>query len=342
MIKSITFTGERGYIGERWTEKDKPAKPKKTDCRYRKYSFETHRDVVDDEKFNDDMERYKEEMKTYRKVKNQYKVSCSEILVGRKFEFASDKINLIFGPNASGKTTIIKGIAAHAFCKDGFSSFVRPIDFRIGFGEKRAPEKYTAELLNLIGNTSSVVEWDGSPIYFHNFDNRPNYGSIGDLQGSIIENTAEELMYIMDKNQQSAGQTMFYQFHKLAGMMSRNVTYDDLLNKPYGKYGKSDKDNPWRLAYDAQEAYYRSFPMAYNPNGQNTYLFDEIDKSMDILNIHALYASILPGMMKKYNKQIIIISHSPIVLSDEVYNSDKYNFISMDEEYTEKCRKILS
>ena len=46
-------------------------------------------------------------------------------------------------------------------------------------------------------------------------------------------------------------------------------------------------------------------------------------------------------MLDKYGTQIIIISHSPIVLRDDIFKSDKYNFISMDEEYTQKCKKLI-
>ena len=39
-------------------------------------------------------------------------------LVGRKITFEKDKINVLFGPNASGKTTIIKTIARYCLCGD--------------------------------------------------------------------------------------------------------------------------------------------------------------------------------------------------------------------------------
>ena len=125
--------------------------------------------------------------------------------------------------------------------------------------------------------------------------------------------------------------------------MSKNITYKELLEDPKKRYGlRKDGNDSWKVAYNAQERYYRSFPMAFSEDGKNTYLFDEIDKSMDILNVHALYKDILPDIIDRFGKQIIIISHSPVVLLDEIYKSDKYNFISMDEEYTEKCRNLLT
>ena len=45
-------------------------------------------------------------MKEYNKNKNNYILGCSSNLIGKKFIFEDKKINVIFGPNASGKTTI--------------------------------------------------------------------------------------------------------------------------------------------------------------------------------------------------------------------------------------------
>ena len=343
MIKSLTFDGKSGYIGSKFTEEDKPIKPNKKDWRYQDGYI--HRNF-NEEKYEKDMARYKSEMDFYKKHVGKYKVSCSEILVGRTFTFESDKINLIFGPNASGKSTILKSIAAHAFCEDGFSKFLEPFDFNVSWWKIPESEKLNAyrdclrKRVDCFYGTSSIIEWDGSPIYFHNFENRRSYGNIGELTGSIIDDVGEEMMYILERGSISSSQNMFYQFSKLSNLMSKNITFEDILEIPKKKYSK-DKDDVWSIVYKVQEEYYKSFPMSYDRNGQNTYLLDEIDKSMDILNINELYTNILPKLLDKYGKQIIIISHSPIVLRDDIFKSDKYNFISMDEEYTQKCKKLI-
>ena len=344
MIKSLTFDGKSGYIGSKFTEEDKPIKPNKKDWRYQE--IYPHRNF-NEEKFEKDMTRYKSEMDFYKKHVGKYKVSCSEILVGRTFTFESDKINLIFGPNASGKSTILKSIAAHAFCKDGFSKFLEPYDFNIwniSESELDIYDTYRDALRKKIYTfygTSSIIDWDGSPIYFHNFENRRSYGSIGELTGSIIGSIDEEINYIMGRDRSSSSQNMFYQFSKLSKLMSKSITFEDILETPKKKYLNERVNENWSTVYKVQEEYYKSFPMSYDRNGQNTYLLDEIDKSMDILNVNELYTNVLPKMFDKYGTQIIIISHSPIVLRDDIFKSDKYNFISMDEEYTQKCKKLI-
>ncbi len=335
MIKSIIFDGKKGYIGERYGKSDKPEKPNRDDYYFKKYTHGMER-VVDEEKFQRSMEEYNNELSFYNAHKGEYKVACSELLVGRKFEFADDRINLIFGPNASGKTTILKGIASHALCEDGWSKFIEPINF-----DNDNPKKSLPSNIFKMCRTSNTVDWDGSPIYYHNFDGRREYGYIGDLTGSILGSLAEEMGYRMARDRFSKGQNMFYQISKLSKIMSKHVTYEDVLRPYKEKYGPGKANSCWSNCYQAQEDYFKSFPMAFDPNGQNTYLFDEIDKSMDILSIHLLYTKYLPDMMDKYGHQILIISHSPIVLRDEIYNSEKYNIISMDEEYTEKCKQLL-
>ena len=241
----------------------------------------------------------------------------------------------------------MKSIAAHAFCKDGFSKFLEPYDFNIwniSESELDIYDTYRDALRKKIYTfygTSSIIDWDGSPIYFHNFENRRSYGSIGELTGSIIGSIGEEINYIMGRDRSSSSQNMFYQFSKLSKLMSKSITFEDILETPKKKYLNERVNENWSTAYKVQEEYYKSFPMSYDRNGQNTYLLDEIDKSMDILNVNEQYTNVLPKMLDKYGTQIIIISHSPIVLRDEIFKSDKYNFISMDEEYTQKCKKLI-
>jgi ABC-type Mn2+/Zn2+ transport system ATPase subunit len=75
--------------------------------------------------------------------------------------------------------------------------------------------------------------------------------------------------------------------------------------------------------------------------GCMTLLLDELDKSMDISNVVRLYKEFLPAIQKKYGVQIIIVSHSPLMLSNIIQNNDAYNFISIDDKYTKEMKKLF-
>ena len=81
-----------------------------------------------------------------------------------------------------------------------------------------------------------------------------------------------------------------------------------------------------------KDKYYRSMKKYKEGEIQNTYLFDEPDKSLDIPTIISLYTKVIPYFFSKYKQQIIMVSHSPIILSKKVEETG---------EYTNECRKLL-
>ena len=262
-------------------------------------------------------------------------------LYNRKFKFADKKINVLFGPNASGKSTIIKAIAAHCLCgedtrvQDGLTNFKKynPTDY--GLFEDRTKEKF----LNLIDKTAGNivnVDWDGGFVYNDNFSNRRSV-SIGDLCGGVIDDVGEEIHYILGKGKISMGQNSIYLINKLTQICTNKFSIDD-IDTSFEKEYKRVNDvwgNTWKLAYDYIKEKHT------DDNASLTIMLDEIDKSLDINNIIMLYTEVLPKLVQKYNIQIILVSHSPIILSNKIYNSEYYNIISLDENYTTSVRQNI-
>ena len=97
--------------------------------------------------------------------------------------------------------------------------------------------------------------------------------------------------------------------------------------------------------YKAQLRYYNEMVRKAGGLPENpvpTIMLDEMDKSLDLLNVITLYSEFMPNLMKKMKCQIIAVSHSPIILCDGIFKSDDYNIISMDDNYTEQCLNNLS
>lgn len=333
MIKSITFTGESGYITQKIPE---PV------CPVRGYEMKKK---MKDKFTNDELAQIKDWKTKHRKWarhKNDYlNPQLVKNLLNRKIEFKPG-INLIFGPNASGKTTILKALAGKGGTTDGYPKLVGPLDLH-KFLEEGTQDHVTKYITNLMKN-SADIEWDGTPIYYDNFANRKTTGNLGDLCGSVLGNDViTELKYMLSKDKISLGQNSIYLLNRLFDIAKKHTSYADIF-KEYvnadGTFKKFNCNEYWEKAYKVQLEYYLSFENSL-VNSPNTFLFDELDKSMDIANIYRLYTDILPRFVDEIGIQVIIISHSPLVLSDKIRNSEKYNFISIDEEYTNDCLKAL-
>lgn len=243
-------------------------------------------------------------------------------IVEKTFEFSEDRVNIIFGPNKSGKTTLLRAIAGYCGCEDGFT---KPIKY-ISEDEKDPVEIIKKRNQKLSKNTV-VLEWDGAPVYYENFrDTLANrfYGSIGDLEGSLFSGI-DEIGFIMNRQRLSEGQLSMLYLNKLVEKFinGKRPSYEEIL-------GKADK----RVL-----EYYTSLPGA--KEGTPTILLDEGERSFDIKAQWDYIYGILPGIMKKCKVQVIAISHNPLVLSDSVFEDPLYNIIMLDPGYTKLMRDLI-
>ena len=336
MISSLEFLGgkDSGYI----------VNPKYKQVLKKKYIGWSDEDIQNDIKRRKDNNEYV----PYHWREDYYKTVTDgkenpqlvKNLLNRKFEFSPDKINVLFGPNGSGKTTILKTIANYCLCGnqdnlDGYTNVMRvpPLDY--GFSWDKDDDKYTQEkLIGVLNNKSNLakVGWDGSVVYYENFAGRRTHGCIGDLVGSLFDQR-EEFLYLAERGKMSEGQNSIYLLSQLI-KICENIPTREQLEKDVEGYKKNDA---WYLVAKNNFEYIKSFGEG---NGRMTLLLDEVDKSMDICNVLLLYKDWLPKLQEKYNIQIIIVSHSPLMLSNIVQDNDKYNFISLDKRYTREMKEL--
>lgn len=326
MINSIKFTGQFGYIIE------KPEKPEPPRNRSRCYYNMTQEESE---------LHYKEAMKHYRKHKNDYINSqLAKNLLDRTFNFSQSKINVIFGPNASGKTTMIKALTGNALIRDGFTTLYAPFDIRMSLNNETT-EQDIIKFRDRLMKNSAEIDWTGTPIYYENFASRTGH-QCGDLTGSIIRNIGEEIYYKINKSRQSMGENSMFILSRVMEIASNPVTYDRIFEEELNRFKQNGPINDvWTNCFRAQMDYILSHPEA-NSGKPVTVIFDEIDKSMDILNVIHLYRDIFPMIVEKTGIQLILVSHSPVIITGRIFNSDKYNIISLDPEYTEECRQEIA
>lgn len=263
-------------------------------------------------------------------------------LAGKTFKFSSDKINVLFGPNACGKSTIIKALAAYCMCgndlktQDGLTSYrkIEPIEY--GFGDDKKTNEALLEIIRKTAGNEMKVDWDGGFVYNNNFGARRSC-AFGDLSGSIFDEN-DELLYIMNKDKSSLGQQSIMFINKITQLCTGLKEPFKMMEADYLKT-ITHINSAWETAYRLSYEYIKRHQTS--DDAQLTVLLDEIDKSLDINNIILLYTKLLPVLIEKYNIQVILVSHSPVILSDAIFNNPAYNIISLDEKYTETVRENL-
>lgn len=283
----------------------------------------------------------------YKNVRNGYELPHLVKNLGEKtITFDPNKINVLFGPNGCGKSTIIKEIANYCLCGeltvcDGFTNpyHIEPIYLNGSIFNEDKSTKYTLdnyrESLSHNGSRNDVsVVWDGGPVFNENISGRIQTGSIGDLVGGLFTNGLDEFHYLANRGKMSLGQNTMYMIAKLAEICENIPTLND-----YETIVEKNKDNePWYKTGCLALQYIKSH---YKPDAKMTLLLDEMDKSLDIENILLLYRDYLPALQKKFDIQIILVSHSPIMLTNIIQDSPNYNFISIDKKYTKQMKEFF-
>ena len=256
--------------------------------------------------------------------------------------FDPDKINVIFGPNGCGKTTILKAIANVCLCgdKDSMDGYTNPyhlnplcINGKLDDETKYNIDNYKQSLF--CHKNDVDVDWDGYPTYFENLSGRRNTGTLGDLTGSLFQTSKDEFIWLTTKSQISLGQNTIYMIKKLVEVCSVCPTFEDFEKNIEEK----KKNEPWYKTGKLALEYIKLFR---EKNGKMTLLLDEMDKSLDLSNTLLLYKDFLPRLVKKFNIQIILVSHSPLMLTNIIQNSPYYNFISIDKKYTKEMKQNFS
>lgn len=338
MFKSVYFPEEgKGYI---YDKPEKPIKPDRWDRRFEKKTDDWDKPrEIDEEKYKAALDEYKKELNYYNKHKNDFVLPCSKYLVGKKFDFEDHKINIIFGPNGCGKSTILKTLSGTALIDHyGMTKKLEPLDF--GWGDDK---NNISVILDKYKHNSSVVEWDGTPAYSYNPDalRTINTASFGYLAESLFNgDMGTEAAYHVYGNRLSGGQLTEFVVGQILSVCSKKFSIKDMLAPLQKCLDVRRGNSTWLSCYKSELDYLKSFE-GYDKVCTPTLLFDEIDKSIDIPSVIQLYSEFLPKILELFDTQIMVVSHNPLILSKNILGKGCYNLISVVPEYTESVFKTL-
>lgn len=228
--------------------------------------------------------------------------------IGKKtFKFQKG-LNVLFGPNGCGKTTLLNIAGAYSGTEAGWSRFCEPsfskkAPYPEAFGEKGP------------GKVKAKVDWDGTASFLMSpKTGNPLGASIDDSQdglmdfGMIVGEIAAKI---------SSGQSRIVRINKLEQVLKQ---VPDLTKKP-SNY--EHVNITWQEAMDAFVKYVKTLPR----EGPPTVLLDEVDISLSIPLQKMFWLNVMPNVSKKF--QVIVATHCPFALA----HRNTPAFIEMEPGY---------
>jgi energy-coupling factor transporter ATP-binding protein EcfA2 len=235
--------------------------------------------------------------------------------VGNK-EFVFDKgINVLFGPNGCGKSTILKTLKAYCgIAGGGWTGINDPM--------RLAADKFPLAYWGLTPSRCMAdVSWDGTPTFYNDGDIKVDdtffYMSSRSSEDGITSE-AEQMDLLAEKP--SSGQYRIGKINKVLNLI-RDVPAFAVADAPAG-YKRSDVEK--------ELAYWKSLPHT----GPQTILLDEPERALSIHLQKKLFTEVLPQFK---DLQIILATHSVFCLSMK-----DVRFIEFEPGYITQCREAFS
>lgn len=341
MIKSIKFPKKgSGYIYEK--PEDPGKEPDRNDYRYWEWDFKhgNSERVFKKEKYNADYERWAEGKKFYDENKGQFINPAAKHLIGKTFEFEPGKLNIIFGPNGCGKTTILKAIAGNAgIAGDGMTHPADPTDIFSWDAAEKYDVKKVAKYINKLKQNTAEVKWDGNVVYYDNFAHTMRHGLsfFGGLEGTALGSFKDEIAFRMNGERVNSGKKAMWLFNNVLNYQKGGITLEKIFAP---KLNNGRMNDLWSKSYKVQAEYFQQYEN-YGKEVPMTILFDEPEVNFDIPTVWSLYSVAFPKICEDYGTQFITVSHSPLVMSQEILDNEWIKVISIDDDYTARVKEFL-
>jgi predicted ATPase len=233
-------------------------------------------------------------------------------------------LNILFGPNACGKSTVLKMIGAYcsintARGESGWTRFQNP-----GFDKvKELPHAF--KKLSP-GGCEAEIEWDGTPTLLADpgISDQTSFSYFYDSK----EDSPDGMTGITDQLQMmhtkaSSGQMRLVKIHQYYEALKKPPVINQLPKKA------KSVNSVWRGSWNRLVEYVNTL----SQKGPNTLLLDEPDRSLSIHTQMLFWTKAIPNMAKF--AQVIVASHSPFA-----FTSKDANWIEFEDGYLENSQSL--